>query len=46
MIRLCAFLGNVGSEYARNRHNVAWLFLDSLQEAARRGTVQEFLAGS
>ena len=34
MIRLCAFLGNVGSEYARNRHNVAWLFLDSLQEAA------------
>jgi peptidyl-tRNA hydrolase, PTH1 family len=33
MIRLCAFLGNVGTEYARNRHNVAWLFLESLQEA-------------
>lgn len=33
MIRLCAFLGNVGSEYSRNRHNVAWLFLESLPEA-------------
>jgi peptidyl-tRNA hydrolase, PTH1 family len=33
MIRLCAFLGNMGPEYARNRHNVAWLFLESLEEA-------------
>jgi PTH1 family peptidyl-tRNA hydrolase len=30
MIRLYAFLGNVGAEYAENRHNAAWLFLDSL----------------
>ncbi len=29
MVRIAAFLGNVGAEYARNRHNVAWLFLDS-----------------
>lgn len=31
MIRLYAFLGNYGKEYAGNRHNVAWQFLDSLQ---------------
>lgn len=30
MIRLCAFLGNFGREYAGNRHNVAWQFLSSL----------------
>lgn len=30
MIKLYAFLGNYGREYAGNRHNVAWLFLDSL----------------
>ena len=30
MIKLYAFLGNYGKEYAGNRHNVAWLFLDSL----------------
>ncbi len=29
MVRLCAFLGNAGREYERNRHNVAWLFLDA-----------------
>jgi PTH1 family peptidyl-tRNA hydrolase len=29
MIRLCAFLGNPGAEYARNRHNAAWLFLEA-----------------
>jgi peptidyl-tRNA hydrolase, PTH1 family len=29
MVRLCAFLGNAGREYASNRHNVAWLFLDA-----------------
>jgi PTH1 family peptidyl-tRNA hydrolase len=31
MIRLCAFLGNFGNEYHHHRHNVAWLFLDSLR---------------
>lgn len=30
MIRLFAFLGNYGREYRGNRHNVAWLFLESL----------------
>ncbi len=30
MIRLYAFLGNYGREYAGNRHNAAWLFLESL----------------
>ncbi|MDX9827799.1 MAG: aminoacyl-tRNA hydrolase [Spirochaetia bacterium] len=30
MIKLYAFLGNYGKEYANHRHNVAWLFLDSL----------------
>ncbi|HEY9054201.1 MAG TPA: aminoacyl-tRNA hydrolase [Rectinemataceae bacterium] len=30
MIKLYAFLGNHGREYAKNRHNVAWLFLESL----------------
>gem|GEM_PF-6038918 len=29
MIKLYAFLGNYGKEYSGNRHNVAWLFLDS-----------------
>jgi peptidyl-tRNA hydrolase, PTH1 family len=30
MIRLYAFLGNVGEQYALTRHNVAWQFLESL----------------
>jgi PTH1 family peptidyl-tRNA hydrolase len=30
VIRVYAFLGNHGREHARNRHNVAWLFLESL----------------
>jgi len=34
MIRLCAFLGNQGQEYRYHRHNVAWLFLDSMRIAS------------
>jgi len=30
MISLVAFLGNVGRQYAGNRHNVAWQFADAL----------------
>lgn len=30
MIKLYAFLGNYGREYSGNRHNVAWLFLETL----------------
>lgn len=33
MIKLCAFLGNFGKEYKLHRHNVAWLFLESLRIA-------------
>lgn len=31
MIKLCAFLGNFGREYRLHRHNVAWLFLESMR---------------
>lgn len=34
MISLVAFLGNHGKTYRHNRHNVAWLFADSLSLAA------------
>ncbi|GAB1431495.1 aminoacyl-tRNA hydrolase [Spirochaetota bacterium] len=30
MIKIYAFLGNHGREYAQNRHNVAWQFLEQL----------------
>ncbi len=30
MIRLAAFLGNVGRAYEKNRHNTAWQFVSSL----------------
>ena len=33
MIKLYAFLGNYGWDYSNNRHNVAWLLLDSLSLA-------------
>jgi len=31
MIKLCVFLGNYGREYNNHRHNVAWLFLESMR---------------
>jgi PTH1 family peptidyl-tRNA hydrolase len=34
MISLFVFLGNTGANYARNRHNVAWQFADSLDMLA------------
>lgn len=34
MIKLCAFLGNYGKEYRLHRHNVAWLFLESMRLTA------------
>jgi peptidyl-tRNA hydrolase, PTH1 family len=34
MIRLIAFLGNAGDEYAGNRHNVAWMLAASMPEIA------------
>ena len=34
MISLVAFLGNHGKKYEGNRHNVAWLFSDSLRLAS------------
>lgn len=30
MIKVLAFLGNPGREYSKNRHNVAWQFLENL----------------
>lgn len=33
MIKLVAFLGNYGREYEKTRHNVAWIFEDSLSFA-------------
>lgn len=35
MIKLVAFLGNYGREYADTRHNVAWQFEDSLPFAGK-----------
>ena len=42
MIQLVAFLGNYGSEYADTRHNVAWLFQDSLPFASEFSWSRKF----
>jgi PTH1 family peptidyl-tRNA hydrolase len=42
MIKLFAFLGNYGREYAGNRHNVAWQLLSALQEAQNLSWERKF----
>lgn len=42
MISLVAFLGNYGSEYAGTRHNVAWLFEESLPFSSRLSWQNKF----
>lgn len=44
MISLVAFLGNVGREYAGNRHNVAWQFADALPFASSLSWQKKFKA--
>lgn len=41
-ISLVAFLGNYGSQYAKNRHNVAWQFASSLSCASSLSWQQKF----
>jgi PTH1 family peptidyl-tRNA hydrolase len=42
MISLFNFLGNTGANYARNRHNVAWQFCDSLDALAALSWQKKF----
>lgn len=42
MISLVAFLGNFGSKYEGNRHNVAWQFADSLGVASSLSWQKKF----
>jgi peptidyl-tRNA hydrolase, PTH1 family len=42
MIQLAAFLGNYGKKYEKNRHNVAWLFADSLSAVSRLTFTKKF----
>lgn len=42
MISLVAFLGNFGREYAGTRHNVAWLFEESLPFSSRLSWQNKF----
>ncbi|MBO5236748.1 MAG: aminoacyl-tRNA hydrolase [Spirochaetaceae bacterium] len=42
MITLVAFLGNYGSKYSGNRHNVAWQFADSLPFAHKLNWQHKF----
>lgn len=42
MIRLVAFLGNYGREYEKTRHNVSWIFEDSLPFANKLSWQSKF----
>ena len=42
MIQLAAFLGNYGKKYEKNRHNVAWLFADSLSAVSTLSFTKKF----
>lgn len=44
MISLVAFLGNVGKQYAGNRHNVAWQFADSIPFVSNLSWQKKFKA--
>ena len=44
MIQMVAFLGNYGREYEQTRHNVAWLFEDSLPFASKISWSQKYRA--
>lgn len=44
MIQLIAFLGNYGHEYENTRHNVAWLFENSLPFASKFSWSQKYKA--
>jgi PTH1 family peptidyl-tRNA hydrolase len=42
MIRLYAFLGNIGREHSGNRHNVAWQFLTTLTQLSSLSWERKF----
>ena len=42
MIRLIAFLGNTGAEYANTRHNVGWMVADELPLARYASWMKKF----
>ena len=42
MIQMVAFLGNYGREYEQTRHNVAWLFEDSLPFSSKISWSQKY----
>ena len=42
MIEAIAFLGNYGNEYAKTRHNVAWLFCERLELTKNLNWISKF----